>query len=153
VNLDLDGGRSVVMSLTSTASSPEPLTLCVEPDVAAVPSTRHRVTETVRGWQVPLSEGALQDVGLCASEVLTNAVEHTGAGFRVLVHWANDRLRVEVSDHSTRPPRLVTAQATATGGRGLVLVAGLSHSWGWRPERAGKTVWFEFLADKAAADQ
>ncbi|GAA1975385.1 ATP-binding protein [Kitasatospora viridis] len=120
----------------------------VEPDLAAAPSIRRLITGIAKGWRVPLSDDALRDVELCAGEVLANAVEHTGARFRVTVGWTGERLRVEVADNSLRPPDRGAAEDMLTGGRGLLLVEGLAHSWGWRPEGAGKVVWFECAADQ-----
>ncbi|MFD0564469.1 ATP-binding protein [Kitasatospora saccharophila] len=136
------------MNLVNTAALPTPLTWEVEPDLATVPSTRRLIKGIAQQWGVPLSADALRDVELCASEVLTNAVEHTGARFRVTVRWTGERLRVEVADTSLRPPDPGTAADTTTGGRGLALVEGLAHSWGWHPEGAGKVVWFECTADQ-----
>ncbi|MFE9427024.1 ATP-binding protein [Kitasatospora sp. NPDC006697] len=122
---------------------PAPQTWEVEPELAAVPSTRRLIIEVARGWRVPLSDEALRDVELCAGEVLANAVEHAGARFRVTAWWTGERIRVEVADSSLRPPQPGAAADLLTGGRGLVLVAGLARSWGWSPEGAGKAVWFE----------
>ena len=139
------------MSPTSTAVFPQPWTWHVEPDVAIVGSTRRRLIEVVRSWRVPLSEGALRDVELCASELLTNAVQHAGTDLSVTAKWTGELLRVEVWDHSVRPPVAGAADDAGTSGRGLVLIDGLSHSWGWRPAEGGKTVWFEVAADELPA--
>ncbi|MDH6123653.1 anti-sigma regulatory factor (Ser/Thr protein kinase) [Kitasatospora sp. GP82] len=141
-------GRSVLMSPTNNAELPAPQTWEVEPELTAVPSTRRLIKGIAQHWSVPLSDAALRDVELCASEVLTNAVEHTRARFRVTVRWTGDRLRVEVADNSLCTPDPGSAEDTITGGRGLVLVDGLAHSWGWYPEGAGKVVWFECAADQ-----
>lgn len=137
------------MSPLDTASFPVPQEWDVEPTVAAVPAARRLITDIARFWKVPLSDDALRDVELCASELLANAIEHTKGSCRVTVRWTGERLRVEVSDTSLRLPDPATTQDTTTGGRGLCLVAGLSHSWGWMPTGAGKTVWFEVAADQA----
>ncbi|MER5638474.1 ATP-binding protein [Kitasatospora sp. NPDC002227] len=136
------------MSLTDTAVFPTPQGWDVEPDPAAVPRARHLIRKTAESWQVPLSDGALRDVELCAGELLTNAVEHTKARCRVTVRWTGERLRVEVEDSSLRLPDREAAEDTVTGGRGLLLVAGLAHSWDWYPAGIGKVVWFEVAADQ-----
>ncbi|MCC9312466.1 ATP-binding protein [Kitasatospora sp. RB6PN24] len=134
--------------MSDAASFPVPQEWDVEPDAAAVPSARRLVVEIARFWRVPLSDDALRDVELCTSEIVANAMEHTKARCRVTVRWTGERLRVEVSDSSLRLPDRDTAQDMITGGRGLLLVEGLSHSWGWYPAEAGKVVWFECAADQ-----
>ncbi|WP_181442225.1 ATP-binding protein [Streptomyces tateyamensis] len=134
--------------MSDTASFPVPYEWAGEPDAAAVPTARRLIIELVRFWKVPMSDDALRDVELCASELLANAVEHTKARCHVTVRWTGQRLRVEVADTSLHLPDPDTAQDTTTGGRGLLLVAGLAHAWGWEPAGAGKVVWFECAADQ-----
>ncbi|MFJ5105010.1 ATP-binding protein [Streptomyces sp. NPDC088554] len=134
--------------MPDAASFPVPQEWDVEPDPLAVPSARRLVVEIARFWRVPLSDDALRDVELCTSELLANAMEHTKARCKVTLRWTGIHLRVEVVDTSLRLPNPDSAQDTVTGGRGLILVAGLSHSWGWHPAGAGKVVWFEIAADQ-----
>ncbi|MFJ2575219.1 ATP-binding protein [Kitasatospora aureofaciens] len=138
------------MSPLDTASFPVPQEWDVEPDANAVPPARRLILDIARFWRVPLSEAALRDVELCASEVLANAMEHTKARCRVTVRWTGERLRVEVADNSLRAPAVGTPEDMVTSGRGLLLVEGLAHSWGWHPKGAGKVVWFECAADQLA---
>ncbi|GAA1945083.1 ATP-binding protein [Kitasatospora viridis] len=129
-------------------SFPVPHEWDVEPTPSAVPEARRLVVGIARFWRVPLSEDALRDVALCTSELVANAMEHTASRCRVTVRWTGERLRVEVADSSLRPPDREAAQDLLTGGRGLTLVEGLSHSWGWHPRGTGKVVWFECAADQ-----
>ncbi|MFJ9842035.1 ATP-binding protein [Kitasatospora sp. NPDC101155] len=138
------------MSPLDTASFPVPQEWGVDPDAAAVPPARRLILDIARFWRVPLSEAALRDVELCASEVLANAMEHTTARCRVTVRWTGERLRVEVADSSLRAPEPGAPEDMVTSGRGLLLVEGLAHSWGWYPTSAGKVVWFECAADQLA---
>jgi anti-sigma regulatory factor (Ser/Thr protein kinase) len=139
------------MGLMGTASFPVPQEWDVEPDVAAVPSARRLVVDIARFWRVPLSDDALRDAELCTSELLANAMEHTRARCKVTVRWTGLRLRVEVADSSPLSPDPAIALDTVTGGRGLMVVEGLAHSWGWEPTEAGKVVWFECGPDQALA--
>lgn len=143
--------RAVLTSPTNTASFPVPQEWDVEPDPRAVPAARRQVLDIARFWGVPLSEDALGDVALCASEVIANAIVHTGARCRVTVRWTGERLRVEVTDASLRAPEPAAAGAGATSGRGLLLVGEFAHAWDWEPLGAGKRVWFEVAADQAGA--
>ncbi|MCU7823592.1 ATP-binding protein [Kitasatospora sp. DSM 101779] len=141
----------MLISPTNTASFPVPHEWNVEPDFSAVPAARRSILEIARFWKIPLSDDALRDVELCASEVLANAIEHTGQRCRVKVRWTGERLRVEVADASLRLPDSGAAPDPITGGRGLLLVENLAHSWGWYPQGAGKVVWFECAADQQVA--
>ncbi|MBD0691785.1 ATP-binding protein [Streptomyces sp. CBMA123] len=84
------------------------------------------------------------DAVLLVSELVGNAVRHTGAPGALLLVRCPGVLRIEVSDASRRPPlpRLPHGEGD-TGGLGLVLLSRLALSWGWRPAGAGKTVWCE----------
>ncbi|MBO1413509.1 ATP-binding protein [Streptomyces sp. FH025] len=128
------------------------LVLCqwdVEADVAAVPLARHKVTQIVRSWGIPMSDDSMRDAELCAGELLANAIEYAQGRFRIVVRWTGVRLRVEVADRNPQPPARNKADDMATGGRGLLLVEALAHSWGWYPVEAGKVVWFEVAPDES----
>ncbi|MGF0163728.1 ATP-binding protein [Streptomyces albidoflavus] len=101
-------------------------------------------------WQHPR---LADDLTLLVSELVTNAVIHgaTGRGSHVQVTYAllEDRLRVEVRDAADGRPKLLPGQVVRselrTLGRGLTVVAGVSHRWGVTPRVIGKSVWFELL--------
>ncbi|GLX23294.1 ATP-binding protein [Streptomyces lavendulae subsp. lavendulae] len=81
------------------------------------------------------------DVVLVAAELLSNAVRHAG-GARHLSLDRHDRfLRIAVSDHDPRPPRMGEHRPDSIGGHGLFLVDRLALRWGSRPAPGGKTVW------------
>ncbi|MFJ9442515.1 ATP-binding protein [Kitasatospora sp. NPDC101235] len=105
--------------------------------------------DIVRFWEVPLSMEALQELELCASEVIANAMEHAKARCTVTVRRVGERLRVEVADPNPAFERGGLEQES-TSGRGLLLVEALAHTWGWHPAEAGKVVWFEFLESREA---
>ncbi|GAA2134145.1 hypothetical protein GCM10009760_11110 [Kitasatospora kazusensis] len=140
----------MLMAPTNTASFPVPQEWGTEPGPAAVPPARRLIRRIAEAWQVPMSDAALRDLELCADELLANAVEHVRARCRVTVRWTGERLRVEVADSSPCLPDREAAEDTVTGGRGLLLVEGFAHSWGWHPTGLGKTVWFECAADQSA---
>ncbi|WP_031076639.1 ATP-binding protein [Streptomyces sp. NRRL WC-3742] len=147
--MPVDDHPATLMSPTGTASLPVPQEWDVEPEPAAVPPSRRLIRRIAEAWRVPMSDAALRDVELCASELLANAIEHTRAQCRVTVRWTGERLRVEVTDSSPTLPDREAAQDTVTGGRGLLLIEGLAHSWGSHPNGPGKTVWFECAADQS----
>lgn len=123
--------------------SSEPYVLRVAARDDAVPVARRRIVELVGRWSLPLTDEALRDIEVVASEVITNAVVHTGSECRVAILWTGLRLRVEVRDLGTSPVRPGTADRSAESGRGLLLVAALAACWGVEERRDGKTVWFE----------
>ncbi|MGW4457009.1 ATP-binding protein [Streptomyces albidoflavus] len=101
-------------------------------------------------WQHPQ---LADDLALAVSELVTNAVIHgaTGRGSHVQVTYAllEDRLRVEVRDAADGRPLLFQNRAARAElhalGRGLTVVAALSHRWGVIPRVIGKSVWAELL--------
>jgi anti-sigma regulatory factor (Ser/Thr protein kinase) len=94
-----------------------------------------------------VAEQDLQDVLVLASELVTNAVRHAGAGVDetivVYLAIAGDVLRVEVCDQGPGfdPPARLLPRAEG-GGNGLILVERLSSSWGVATDD-GTCVWFE----------
>jgi len=80
---------------------------------------------------------------LRVSEAVTNALRHTD-GQVVLEMWRfADRLRVEVSDQTSRGVVQVGGDLLDESGRGVPLMDALSTRWGTAPHGAGKIVWFE----------
>ncbi|WP_180268648.1 ATP-binding protein [Streptomyces sp. Ru87] len=109
-----------------------------------------RLAESVvlRKWA--LSPQLAEHVVLLVSELVGNAVRHTGArtfGLRMLRRrgW----IRVEVRDPSRGLPCLMPVQPLDISGRGLFLVDTLSDRWGVDLLPCGKTTWFEIrVADR-----
>ncbi|MFF9601343.1 ATP-binding protein [Streptomyces sp. NPDC014684] len=107
----------------------------------AVPELRHRLA------------AHCHEVRLCVTELLTNVIDHLGAGTPVTVRVTgtpHGRARVEVTDPDARAlPVLRAAADTAESGRGLLLVDALAQRWGVDQGPDHKTVWCE-LAGRAA---
>ncbi|MFJ8807640.1 ATP-binding protein [Streptomyces sp. NPDC102490] len=113
-------------------------------DVGAVSSARRRVIAIVRDWDVPLVEDMVETLELLASEVVANAVVHTGKGCQVTVSWDGTRVRLEVEDaEGGLLPQRPSVGSYEENGRGLQLVDGLAQRWGSRLTPDGKVVWFE----------
>ncbi|WP_119292063.1 ATP-binding protein [Streptomyces sp. YIM 130001] len=112
--------------------------------------TARRLTQIVVLRQWALSPGTAEVAVLLVSELVGNAVRHTGArvfGLRMLRRrgW----LRVEVRDPSRGLPCLMPVHEMDVSGRGLFLVDKLSDRWGVDLLPRGKTTWFEMrVADR-----
>ncbi|MDV7222128.1 ATP-binding protein [Streptomyces prunicolor] len=87
------------------------------------------------------------DVRLCATELVTNVIEHVGEGTPVTVRvldTGDGRTRVEVTDPDPRAlPLLLRATATDEHGRGMALLDALAQRWGVEQGADRKTVWCE----------
>ena len=85
----------------------------------------------------------LDDLLLCLSEVVTNAVLHAGPPILVRGGVVDEKVRVEVSDGSKVAPVRRRPGNRAPTGRGLLLLEHLTSAWGVDVTSDGKTVWFE----------
>ncbi|MFI0822670.1 ATP-binding protein [Streptomyces sp. NPDC021098] len=121
-------------------------------DYAAVADVRAALREMLRHWGGP---GRADLAELLTSELVTNALVHTGQGARFTATLSGGafgpvagRLRVEVRDFASRHPTLRgRLPEDSTSGRGLLLVHTLADAWGVRAHGVGKAVWFELEAD------
>lgn len=107
-------------------------------------AARRFTAEALVGWGLEGTELA-DDVLLCVSELVTNAVLHgvpPGRQLRLLLRYDVRALVVEVHDSGPGVPHIV--HDGDEGGRGLLLVAALSDKWEVRERELGKTVWCEF---------
>ncbi|MDQ0794700.1 ATP-binding protein [Streptomyces sp. B1I3] len=118
----------------------------VGPDPAEVGRARRWARSRLIGSGVADDEPLAETLILLISELVTNAVVHTGCPAVLRMLFGSGSLgtvRVEVADTSCRPPQQRHAVGEDTGGRGLELVDGLADRWGWQPEGAGKQIWCE----------
>ena len=81
------------------------------------------------------------DIRLLVSELVMNAVMHSGTDEVCLTVRPGDPVRVGVRDRGDGYPRLNPDKAV--GGFGLQLVDELSSQWGVEPLPRGKVVWFD----------
>ncbi|MHB9859487.1 ATP-binding protein [Streptomyces sp. YIM S03343] len=93
------------------------------------------------------------EVRLCATELVTNVIDHIGEGTPVTVRVASaddGRTRIEVTDNDPRAlPVRLSADATDESGRGLALLDALALRWGVDQEPDHKTVWCELAGPDA----
>ncbi|MBM9503758.1 ATP-binding protein [Actinacidiphila acididurans] len=126
---DLPGDPSVAEVLLPTS------------DRRSAAKARRMSLSVLRRW------GLLQfadPVELLVSELVGNAVRHTGAhtmGLRM--HRRRGWIRVEVRDPSRALPCLLPVRELDISGRGLFLVDTLADRWGVDLQARGKVTWFE----------
>jgi anti-sigma regulatory factor (Ser/Thr protein kinase) len=128
----------------------------IRPDPAEVGRARKWARSRLAGSGIAADEPLAETLVLLVSELVTNAVVHTGlpAVLRLClprVLTERSTVRVEVADACGRAPQPRCAEGDATGGRGLALVDGLADRWGWVMEGAGKRIWCEL--DRCSAGE
>jgi anti-sigma regulatory factor (Ser/Thr protein kinase) len=114
--------------------------LVLDPEASSVREAR----SFVRGALGGVAEEDMETAVLLASELVTNAILHTGSAVQLAVVVDDGRLLVCVGDHAEDGDVVVSHghSVDRPGGRGLALVEGLSDRWGTEAHDDGKTVWF-----------
>ncbi|CAL9491340.1 hypothetical protein SUDANB176_03253 [Streptomyces sp. enrichment culture] len=120
----------------------------IRPDPAEVGRARRWARSRLAGSGIAADEPLAETLILLVSELVTNAVVHTGcpAVLRLSLPGTGAgeaTVRLEVADRSGRAPVPRCVDGEATGGRGLALVDGLADRWGWSTEGVGKRIWCE----------
>ncbi|MEV5012146.1 SpoIIE family protein phosphatase [Streptomyces sp. NPDC055692] len=118
-------------------------------DPAAVAAARTWVTDQLHAWDLDALAFVTE---LVVSELVTNAIRY-GAPPIQLRLIKSQTLICEVSDASSTAPHMRRARIFDEGGRGLMLVAQLTKSWGTRHTGTAKTIWAEqpFPTERARA--
>ncbi|GLX51432.1 hypothetical protein Shyhy01_43820 [Streptomyces hygroscopicus subsp. hygroscopicus] len=108
-------------------------------DPAAVAALRSGVSKQLDDWG--LDELAFT-TEVIVSELVTNAIRYVGGPIQVRL--IRDRtLTCEVSDTGHTTPNLRHAASDDEGGRGLYIIAQMTHRWGTRYTPTGKVIWAE----------
>ncbi|MEU2335426.1 SpoIIE family protein phosphatase [Streptomyces sp. NPDC013172] len=108
-------------------------------DPAAVAEARAKAVHQVLTWGY---DELVTTTELIVSELVTNAIRYAEPPITLRL-LRDSRLTCEVADGSSTAPRLRHPRSTDEGGRGLFLVAQLSHRWGARHTGNGKIIWAE----------
>jgi anti-sigma regulatory factor (Ser/Thr protein kinase) len=117
--------------------------LVLEPRLEAASLARRHVRSLLRQWQL---DELAEPVLLLVSEVVTNALLHSGTTLSVRVERDGAGVRVSVQDGSGVPPVQRRRSTSASTGRGVQLLSTVADEWGWRPDGTGKVVWFRVLS-------
>lgn len=130
----------------------EPLeyTLHIPNDLRAITICRRTLRLILTAHGLPHFTEAAE---LLATELITNAVQHTKGPAAIRLRVSAGALRIGVWDSDPTPPRPshdTAADADAEHGRGLALVHTCADTWGWTLQRdarssgePGKYVWCE----------
>lgn len=137
------------------------ITVALRAEHASAGIARDLAAVTLRAWEL---DELCDPVTLVASELVTNAVRHGAPpveGASGSPRWARRWLvfvrlvrggsgvMCLVSDPSDRAPVRSQPDDLSDSGRGLHVVAGHSHRWGWAPCcGGGKMVWALFANPK-----
>ncbi len=114
------------------------------PHPSSVGRARRLIREHLKGTAL---EGLADTAELVVSEVVTNAIVHTGTRIELSTMLDGTGLRVEVSDSGKHLPVMASYDTLASTGRGLHLVAELSDHWGVESKPGGKVFWFHLGLD------
>ncbi|MGW1047338.1 SpoIIE family protein phosphatase [Streptomyces sp. NPDC002547] len=109
-------------------------------DPAAVSDARKHITERLKAWGL---HDAAFTTELIVTELVTNAIRHAQPPVQLRLIRRCTGLICEVSDGSNTSPHLRRAKTLDESGRGLFIVAQLTHRWGTRHSGEGKTIWAE----------
>jgi anti-sigma regulatory factor (Ser/Thr protein kinase) len=140
-----DADDDVTVLALSGVSESLVVTAAVElpADASASGRARHFLRHTLEEWTV--DEDTVDTAELCVSELVTNAVIHSGTAPGVTARTDGELLTVLVQDRGARG----TVQQDqdydpmSVSGRGLTLVDALSDAWSAEHSADGTTVWFE----------
>ena len=126
------------MSPRSRATGAHEASLLLPPRKESVCEARHFVRARLAEWGA--SDTA--EAELLTTELATNALIHAATEFEVMVEIVDDTVTIELSDGGPGAPIPRDLTDTEQSGRGLHMVSTISASWGVRPGRQGKVVWF-----------
>jgi PAS domain S-box-containing protein len=109
---------------------------------------RRFVRNTLDAW----NEAELAPTAcLLVSELLTNAMRHTGEPIGLRLHHTEHEIIAEISDDHPQLPRRTLPAPADEDGRGLTLVDALADRWGSLPANGSKIVWFALTTGPSAS--
>ncbi len=140
-----DADDDVTVLALAATSRDESLAVSIDlpGDATASGRARRFLRSTLERWGV--DEDARETAVLCVSELVTNAVIHSGTSPRVAVRHDAGLLTVLVHDRGARGAvrQDEDHDPLSISGRGLNLVEALTAAWSAEHGAEGTTVWFE----------
>lgn len=137
---DIDYLVGLLESVAQPARTPE-AAVDLPRDLGSVRAARRFVKSTLADWDLL---HVLDDALLVVSELAANAINHAQSDYRVRLASTPRSLRIEVRDAGVGTPEPQPQSMTNEGGRGLLMVAAISSSWGIeRSDGQRKLVWAE----------
>ncbi len=129
---------------TAPAGTPPQIVLASHPE--SVRFAREFAHEYVMERAPSIPAAKLGELLLIVSELVTNAIQHgtvPGDSILLVLTVGDGVAQVDVHDPERRHPilHLAPEDRDAEGGRGLLLVNLLAHSWGHCGHQTGKRVW------------
>jgi len=122
-----------------------PARIELPPDPVSARTGRRFILGCCQQWHL---EQLAETAELLTAELVANAVVHARSEVTLTARQDRHGLLVEVDDLDSRPAHFTPAAPDALGGRGLVLIDNLAHTWGTTMNPSGKTVWFRLAADR-----
>lgn len=111
----------------------------LSPETTAPRHARDLVAQACAAWH---SEQFLEVGQLVISELVTNAVLHSGTAIEIELRFDGRQLAMRVHDDGDGLPAVVPVAQRTVGGVGLELVSRIAQSWGVTPDpHGGKDVW------------
>jgi anti-sigma regulatory factor (Ser/Thr protein kinase) len=153
---DLMGSQQAEDDVTILAVTAAPdqtrATMELPGDPSAARQARQFVSSVLREWSV--DEDTVDNAELCVSELVTNAVIHSGTTSSVTVQADREYVLVIVQDRGGRGAvrRPEELDPESVSGRGLTLVDALASAWSAEHSTDGTTVWFELALAGAKTD-
>lgn len=119
-------------------------------DLPSVTRARHFVRDVLVGWDL---EALVDDAQLGTTELVANAIRHAGTDL-VLTIRVDGVVTIAIQDGEPelRRPVIADSDFLAENGRGLHIVAAISHDWGITTAANGKVVWFNLALPESATD-
>ncbi len=148
---DSDDDVTMLAVLSTVGMNLQTATTELPADSSASPLARRALSRWLTSWDV--DEEVTETAVLCLSELVTNAVIHSGTSPRVTAQLDDERLLVAVQDRGHRGSARLTEdhEPTDISGRGLMLVEALASAWSAEHSADGTTVWFELDTEVARA--
>jgi anti-sigma regulatory factor (Ser/Thr protein kinase) len=116
-------------------------------ELPSAPRAARLARDFVRRSWPEVATDMLDNVALCVSELVTNALDHARPPYSLRLDRSRDRLRIEVLDSSDGKPELRSVSPSTARGRGMFIVSRIATTWGVDKRGRGKSVWAEFQRD------